>query len=200
MHSPTLLHYDSHASHFFSRYETADVAFLHVLLQQWLPPEGRVLEIGCGSGREARFMASQLRLSVLATDGSEKLIKLAAQQQTPPDGKQLLFRQAVFPLDAGNDLLSERFDAIVSIAFLMHLADNELFEFAWQVRTMLNSGGIFFCSFCPRRELTADDPRFFAYRQAGQIQLLFERLGFNLVHHEENADSLGILLFIFLLE
>jgi len=191
MHSPTLLHYNFHASRFFYRYETADAAFLHALLRQWLPAAGRVLEIGCGSGRDARFMASQLELDVLATDGSEKLIALAAQQQAPPDAKQPLFRQAVFPLDVGNDLLNERFDAIVSIAFLMHLADNELFEFAWQVRTMLNSGGIFFCSFCPGRKSTAEDPRFFADRQAGQIQLLFERLGFNLLHHEENADSLG---------
>jgi cyclopropane fatty-acyl-phospholipid synthase-like methyltransferase len=191
MHSPTLLHYNSHASRFFSRYETADAAFLHALLRQWLPAAGRVLEIGCGSGRDARFMASQLGVDVLSTDGSEKLIALAAQQQVPPDGKQPLFHQAVFPLDVGNDLLNERFDAIVSIAFLMHLADNELFEFAWQVRKMLNSGGIFFCSFCPGRKSTAEDPRFFADRQAGQIQLLFESLGFNLLHHEENADSLG---------
>jgi len=67
------------------------MAFLHALLRQWLPPEGRVLEIGRGSGRDAWFMASQLGLDVLATDGSEKLIALAAQQQVPPDGKQTLF-------------------------------------------------------------------------------------------------------------
>ncbi len=191
MPTSTIQHYDDHAEQFFSRYETANVAGLHSLLRHWLPAEGRILEIGCGSGRDARFMASNPGLDVTATDASKNLIELAAKQAAPRDGKSPLFRQAVFPLNAGHDLLSERFDAIVAIALLMHLADNELFEFAYQVRTMLKSGGIFFCSFCPGRESTTSDPRSFIDRQAGQIQLLFERLGFNLLHQEENQDSLG---------
>lgn len=191
MSNDTINHYDANASAFFSRYETAEVSFLHALLQRWLPAEGRVLEIGCGSGRDAWFMASQLGLDVLATDGSEKLIALATQQEGARDGKEPRFCRAVFPLNGGDELLAERFDAVVSIAVLMHLDDNDLFEFAFQVRTMLNRGGIFFCSFCPGRDSTNADPRLFADRQAGQIQLLFERLGFSLLHRQENPDGLG---------
>jgi len=58
MSNDTIQHYDANSARFLPRYETADAAFLHTLQRQWLPPEGRVLEIGRGSGRDAWFMAS----------------------------------------------------------------------------------------------------------------------------------------------
>ncbi|PKS05458.1 hypothetical protein jhhlp_008834 [Lomentospora prolificans] len=58
-------------------------------------PSTKVLELATGNGLGARLLASR-GASVLATDGSEKMVKLAAQR-TPPD---LLNKIEYRPLDA----------------------------------------------------------------------------------------------------
>lgn len=79
---------------------------------------------------------------------------------------------------------------MTAIAVLMHISDTELFPFACQVKSFLEDGGIFFCSFCcgERRE---KDVRLYVDREPGEVQLLFERLGFRLLAREETKDGLG---------
>ncbi len=99
--------------------------------------------------------------------------------------------QASFPLEPDHKLLSERFDAVVCLATIMHIPDSELFTFAFQLKSLLNSKGIFICSFCAGREASEDDPRLFVNREPSQVQLFFERIGFRLLYAAENNDGLG---------
>jgi SAM-dependent methyltransferase len=191
MHIETVKHYDEQAERIAAQYEAADLKLLHNLLRRWLPTEGKVLEIGCGSGRDAEYMASVLGLDVTATDASEKMISLASNFQSSKSRHKIVFSQAAFPLPVAHDLLKEQFEAIVSVAVLMHIPDHELFEFAYQVRAMLKNRGIFICSFCSERQSSPDDPRFYVNREPCEIQLLFERIGFNILTKEENTDGMG---------
>jgi acyl-CoA synthetase (AMP-forming)/AMP-acid ligase II len=61
--------------------------------------------------------------------------------------------QTAFPLPAGHPLLADRFDAILSLAVIMHLPDADLFEFACQVRQMLTPGGTLILSISEGRTL-----------------------------------------------
>jgi SAM-dependent methyltransferase len=49
------------------------VSAFHRLLQAHLPPRGRVLEIGCGTGRDAAFLAAH-GFRVVATDASAAML------------------------------------------------------------------------------------------------------------------------------
>lgn len=71
--SKTLGYYDDNAERLARAYDGADVSQLHALLRREHPVPGRVLEIGCGSGRDSLLMAS-LGCSVVATDGSESAL------------------------------------------------------------------------------------------------------------------------------
>jgi cyclopropane fatty-acyl-phospholipid synthase-like methyltransferase len=52
-----LEYYDRNAGACGARYESADMSHLDHLLLRHLPERGaRVLELGCGSGREAAFL------------------------------------------------------------------------------------------------------------------------------------------------
>lgn len=189
MHDDTIRFYDDYVDSIVKRYESAEMSIVHFLLKKWLPIKGRILEIGCGSGRDAEFMSSILGLNVVATDGSGEMLKRASELHPPNDS--LSYIKASFPLERSHELLNSRFDAIVSLAMIMHLPDHELFDFAFQIKEMIKPGGVFICSFCFEREDNHSDLRLYVKREATEIQLLFERLGFCLIKKENNEDALG---------
>ncbi|MDZ4185661.1 MAG: class I SAM-dependent methyltransferase, partial [Desulfuromonadales bacterium] len=224
----TVTAYDANAASLSVRYATADVSSFHHLLLAQLPPRGRVLEIGCGSGRDAAFLASN-GFRVVATDASSAMLDafrasvpadltltdypdssppstlpplppchpstlppfhLATlppfHSSTLPSSVQLA--QASMPLPADHALLADRFDAVVAMAVVMHIPDADLFEFAYQIRQMLHPGGTVILSASEGRPLDADSRdtqgRLFRERPAGELALLFERLGFRLILRE----------------
>jgi SAM-dependent methyltransferase len=56
------------------------------------PPGSRVLELNCGTGEDARFLAEQGR-TVLACDGSAMMIRVARSREGRHGGRNLEFRQ-----------------------------------------------------------------------------------------------------------
>lgn len=189
MNDRTISWYDEHADGLTSRYDQADTESLHALLRKWIPSGSSVLEIGCGSGRDALFLAS-LGCKVTATDGSETMLQAARQNLPKEAERNVSFRQALFPLPARHPLLRRTFDAITAIAVLMHIPDSALFSFACQVKVLLNDQGIFFCSFSSG-ERKEKDERLFENREPEEVQHLLERQGFRLLAREETKDGLG---------
>ncbi len=191
MHPETVNFYNAHAEMLADRYEKADMADLHRILRRWLPSGGRILEIGCGCGREAAFMAS-LGCDVVATDASDRMLQQANKNiNAHALPAAVTFAEAAFPVAPDHPLLKQRFDAIIAVAVLMHIPDHELFEFAYQIRNMLKNKAVFICSFCAECESTSNDPRYFVSRESAEVHLLFERLGFRLLAAETTDDGMG---------
>jgi SAM-dependent methyltransferase/SOS-response transcriptional repressor LexA len=202
----TVKTYDARAADFAARHGAADASALQRILLKHLPTCARVLEIGCGCGREALFLAER-GFRVVATDASTGMLEAfrrsAGEQIRIVDysvvGTRYLpsveILQATFPLSPKHALLSERFDAVVAVAVIMHLPDTDLFEFAYQLRQMLKSGGTAVLSVSEGRVVDAESRdqqgRLFRERPPAELALLFERLGFTLVAREKNADAMG---------
>ena len=191
MDPSSIKYYEQNAARLAPEYHSAEVTGIHTLLSRWLPIGGEVLEIGCGAGRDASFMAS-LGCKVVATDASESMLSYSHDYlERVGESNSVSLLPAAFPLPIGHSLLSVKFDAVVSMAVLMHIPDNELFNFAFQVRTILRGKGLFICSFCNGRETSENDTRLFVNREPAQVQLFFERIGFRLLFAEENKDGMG---------
>ncbi len=191
MDPSSIKYYEQNAARLAPEYHSAEVTGIHTLLSRWLPIGGEVLEIGCGAGRDAAFMSS-LGCKVVATDASESMLSYSHDYlERVSESNSVSLLPAAFPLPIGHSLLSVKFDAVVSMAVLMHIPDNELFDFAFQVRTMLRGKGLFICSFCIGRETSENDTRLFVSREPAQVQLFFERIGFRLLFAEENKDGMG---------
>ncbi len=202
---PPTDYYDAFAQEVFARYIHADTSRLHEFLRMHLPASGSVLEIGCGSGRDALYMAASLGLDVVATDASAGLLELARKHAVSLRVKRLTFEQATFPLSSAGKksgpFASRRFDAVVSLAMLMHLQTDQLFDFAFQVREFLAPDGVFLLSFSPDHPPDSQDPTHFASKNDFQRQfhhhvpeqviLLFERMGMELVFRNQSADPSG---------
>ena len=180
MDSKTVRHYDEKAEELAVRYESADMSKTQALLLKYLPAGGRVLEIGCGSGRDSAFLLAN-GFDVAAIDASAEML-IQAQRHHPQLAGRL--SPEPFPLSADSPILKRQFDGVISIAAIMHIGDQDLFECASQIRDMLRSDGILVLSASLGREEIAagrdKNGRLFMERPAEQIQLLFERLGFGL--------------------
>jgi SAM-dependent methyltransferase len=101
-------------------------------------PTGRLLDLGCGLGRDARHLAAS-GYSVLATDFSPTAI---ARARAVPDTPRGLRFEAT---DAVSALRSERdgtWDVVYSHAVYMMLSDEELATVFREVRRVLRPGGL----------------------------------------------------------
>jgi cyclopropane fatty-acyl-phospholipid synthase-like methyltransferase len=186
MDDSTLRYYEANARRLTDRYEAADVVHLHALLAQWIKPGQRVLEIGCGCGRDAAFIAS-LGCDVIATDASPAMLDCVPHAWRAA----ATFRQAAFPLPGDDPLFSEQFDVIVAIAVLMHIPESDIAMFAQQVRALLKPNGRFICSFCAGRESSLEDPRLYVHRERETVVHLLQPLGLRLASASVDPDDMG---------
>lgn len=196
MDEATLRYYDENSTACAERYRQADVTHLHAILQRWLKPGQRVLEIGCGCGRDAAFMA-QLGCDVLATDASARMLASVPENWRKP----VRYQQAAFPLSYDDRLLKQQFDAVVAVAMLMHVPDGELLEVLYQARSSLQDNGVLVLSVCPGRIRTPADQRLYVHREPYRLQLLLQGMGFRMVSRnvtvERPCDGVEWTTFVF---
>ena len=191
MDNSTVKHYTDTASERCRAYEGVDVSAMHELMLRYFARDARLLEIGCGTGRDAAFLVSHGR-DVTATDAAEGMVN-TAREAHPELASRLVCTP--FPLPAGHDLLRERFAGIYAVAVVMHVPEEDLFEFAFQAKSLLCPGGTLLLSFSTDRPGLKDGRdhagRLFLERPPGKIQLLFQRLGFRLLEQRQGADGMG---------
>ena len=136
MKNSTLEYYDQNAEQFFKT--TADVDFTDTQdrFLQYLQLGSRILDLGCGSGRDARYFLGK-GYQVDATDGSAEICRLASEYTGIPV-RQMLFNE----LDA-----EEEYDGIWACASILHLPEEELRDVMHRIGTALKKDGIFYTSF-----------------------------------------------------
>jgi SAM-dependent methyltransferase len=191
MDQATVEYYDRNAHACGAKYESADMSHLDHLLLRHLPERGaRVLELGCGSGREAAFLL-QSGHEIFGIDASAEMIGEALRRHPELAGR--LSCEAV-PLPEGSRLLSESFDMVLAIALFMHVPDSDLFETILQLKRLLLPLGLVFLSVSAGRpgvdaNSRSSGERLFRERPAEELQLLFERLGFRLAARYQTPDA-----------
>jgi SAM-dependent methyltransferase len=142
----TLSYYQNNASELSKRYESAEVSNLHKILLETFTTNSKLLDIGCGSGRDTKFMVNN-GYNLIAIDGSENMIKEA--KRIHPTIKPYFFvRELPFQLD----FKMNQFDGIYSIATLMHLTKDEIIITIKQIYAILKTNGKFLFSISIERD------------------------------------------------
>lgn len=191
MDSEAIHHYRKNALELAGRYESADVTRLQMDLREAMTRRERVLELGCGSGRDAAFLVKHGGIgSLTATDGSPEMLREALKLHPELQGclEELVFPEGL----AGMARAGRRFSGIYSIAALMHLPAEGIRETARQLELITEPGGILFISVCTERDTNpSPDGRPFTLKPSEWWRSLLEDAGFKTVEMKITTDGLG---------
>jgi 2-polyprenyl-3-methyl-5-hydroxy-6-metoxy-1,4-benzoquinol methylase len=111
----TLAYYDEHANEFIERTANVSMAHLYQPFLELIPSRGKVLDAGCGSGRDSAEFARR-GYQVTAFDGSAVLAQLATHR-TGLDVLHQTFADTNW---------RDEFDRVWASASLLHLPSREI--------------------------------------------------------------------------
>lgn len=136
MENPTLNYYNENASSFIEGTQNASMVETLEEFIRYLPLKGRVLDLGCGSGRDSKYLL-QHGFSVDAMDGSDELCQ-AATNFTGIQVKKMDF------LDL-NEI--QTYDGIWACASILHLPYQNFPLMFARIFQALRKNGVVYVSF-----------------------------------------------------
>jgi len=182
--------YDEAAKSTAANYEALDTRPIVTPILEYLPAGGRLLDLGCGSGRDAAFFLKQ-GYDVTGLDGSEAMLREASTYHPELLGR--LIHHALpesLPFNAG------AFDILVSFAVIMHLEEALLPKSFSEIARVLRPGGVAAYSVNtarPRLDEHGNDlrGRHFTCLDASTWERYHRGAGLQTVAGWENEDIIG---------
>ena len=146
----TLSYYNQNADAFIEGTQNADMSEQYRHFLKYLSPNCKLLDLGCGSGRDSAYFSS-LDFQVTAVDGSEELCKRVKESY------------GIDAICTGFENISfvSEFDAVWACASLLHVTKADMPDVLRKVSTALKPGGILYASFKYGSEERVVNGRFF---------------------------------------
>lgn len=132
----SISYYDKNSQDFHDRTINVDLQDLYQKFLKHVPIGGRILDAGCGVGRDSRFFLSK-GYDTVAFDGSLKMVKLTSSL-LGKDALHMLFQDIHF---------FNEFDAIWAQASLLHVPYEDLRGVIESFYKALLPSGILYASF-----------------------------------------------------
>lgn len=132
----TIKYYDENAESFKLDTLNADMHEMQDWFLSFVPEHGRILDLGCGTGRDTKYFIEKEYI-VSAVDGSKEMCKIASAN-TGLDVRHLLFEDLDY-IDC--------FDGVWACASLLHASMDELPAIIERIGRSLKADGIFYASF-----------------------------------------------------
>jgi SAM-dependent methyltransferase len=185
----TVNYYSKNAQTVAERYESV-VSSLSESFGEAFKPQSRLLDIGCGSGRDLALLTS-LRHECFGIDATPEFVTLSQSLHPELKGKVLQAALPNFEPPFGGG-----FDGILCSAVLMHITESELVPAALTIkRCLTNHGRLLYSVPSKRLDVVTENRdangRLFVPDQSDRLQKIFEQFGFSLISKWNNADSLG---------
>ncbi len=189
MDAATVSYYSKNAQMVAERYESV-VSSLSYFFDESFRPNSKLLDIGCGSGRDLALLAS-LGHDCFGVDATPEFVTLSQHLHPELHGR---VRHDALPVVAPP--FGGGFDGILCSAVLMHISEEELVLAAKSIKGCLKRQGRLLYSVPSKRldvvnENRDINGRLFIPDQANRLQIIFEQLGFSLISKWDNVDSLG---------
>lgn len=129
-------YYNKNAESFFNGTINADMSEWRDKFEKYIVDGGRILDAGCGSGRDSRAF-KQHGFSVVAFDASSEMCRMASE----------LLDQRVWQMRFDEIAFDEEFDGIWACASLLHVSSEELPSILEKLYKALKVKGVLYTSF-----------------------------------------------------
>lgn len=150
MADSTIRYYNENARAYFDSTVTLDMSNLYGPFLKHLRPGSKVLDAGCGSGRDSLFFKNQ-GFQVTAFDASKEMVKLASE----------LLDQKVLLMSFEDLSLTEQYDGIWACASLLHVKKTKLSRVIAELAKHLKDGRVIYISFKYDQEEDWEGGRYF---------------------------------------
>jgi SAM-dependent methyltransferase len=188
MDARTVSYYSTNAKDVADRYESVQSP-LAGYFSTVFSPGGKILDIGCGSGRDMAKLTRQ-GYSAYGIDATPEFVQLAQELHPELMGR---VTQAVLP-----DFevpFEGNFDGVLCSAVLMHIDASELPGAALSIKRCLKVNGHLLLSVPSHRSDVSETERdstgrLFKSHNAADLSLIFEGLGFTLIDQWKNQDAM----------
>ena len=189
MDQKTINYYSENSALIAARYESV-TSSLSNSFKDAFRPQSKLLDIGCGSGRDLALLAS-LGHNCFGVDATPEFVALSQSLHPELKGKVLEASLPNLPTPFDGE-----FDGILCSAVLMHIQEIELTVTANSINKCLKASGRLLYSVPSKRlDVVTDNRdangRLFIPDQSDRLQTIFEQLGFSLISKWGNADSMG---------
>lgn len=163
----TIDYYNSQARDYFDSTSEIDLTELYEVFLQYIPEGGRIIDLGCGSGRDVKwFIENGYRASGI--DASSELIQIARERWGIPVEVGLIEEWVT----------EETFDGIWCCGSLMHLDFEEVKQFFAKLKNVMKKNGVLFMSVKSGIKTGEDEiGRFFENYTEKDIKALVEYAG-----------------------
>lgn len=129
-------YYNENAIDFYNGTVNADMSSTCDKFLSFVKAEGKILDVGCGSGRDSLYFLNK-GFDVVSMDASEEMVKMSSEL-TGQETLQMRFDEIEFV---------EEFDGVWACASLLHVAISDLPDVLKKIRKAMKTDGIFFSSF-----------------------------------------------------
>ena len=178
----TLDYYNKNSEEYFNSTLNVDMTNTYKPFLKLVPKDGKILDLGCGSGRDSmNFM--KLGYEVTAVDGSKELAKKASA---------LLGNEVI--VSTFEELeLKEKFHGIWACASLLHIKKEDLKIVLNNLYNNLEDNGVFYMSFkYGEKEYVDDKNRYFnCFTDKSIISFINENTKYNILGLYITEDKLG---------
>ena len=176
----TIDYYNENASYYCDKTINADMHKQYEMFLKYVKPNGRILDYGCGSGRDSKEF-KKLGYEVFPIDGSEEICKIA-REYTGLDVKCMDF----FDL---SDI--EFYDGIWACSSILHVQKNRIIEVLKKMRDALKHDGVMYISFAGgfMKEEYKEDGRYFNDLNKDNFINLSSNVGLDIIEFNNNLSN-----------
>ena len=171
-------YYNKNADSFFAGSVAADMSDVQSGFLSYIPTGGKILDAGCGSGRDSRAFLDA-GYNVVSFDASEEMCRRASEYIGKPV-LNMRFEDVAYEAE---------FDGIWACASLLHVPVEELPDVLKKMKRALKPGGIIYASFKYGDGTVFRGERQFSDFTEISIVPLFEQAGFEIVSNVVGSDS-----------
>ncbi len=177
MNNSNIDYYNRNADSFYQSSVEVDMSEWRNRFLKYISDGGRILDVGCGSGRDSKAFIKE-GFSVVAFDASREMCQKASE----------LIGQEVWQMRFDEMNFEEEFDGVWACASLLHSSENELPEVLSKIHNALKDNGMLYASFKYGDGVMQRGERVFIDFTEERIKKLLEEKGFKIVESGITTD------------